>query len=547
METDEQRWDASRRAAIWADLERRWDLLIIGGGITGAGIAREAARLGLKVLLVEARDFAWGTSSRSSKMVHGGIRYLANLQFGTTITSVRERDRLLRDGGGLIDPLDFVFPVYADDDRGHILKLRAGLWLYDKLSHTHDARRLSPAAMAARFPGMNAAGLRCGYSYTDAETDDARLVLRVLREAARAGATVLNYAEATALLREGDRVTGATIRDASTGAEVTARARVVVNAAGVWVDKLRAGLDLPRKMRPLRGSHLVFGRDRLPVDAALLAPNKADGRVLYIYPWEGATLVGTTDLDHRDDLDLEPRITGAEVDYLLTAVRAIFPEAGIDRADVVSTYAGVRPVIAHGSADPSKEPRDHAIWHEHGLWTVTGGKLTTFRQIALDTLHKLRRDLPEIPRLASDAPIFEPPPIDLGGALAHALGGAATPQVSLRLLGRYGADTDGLLAAAAGDPEELAAIPGADTRWVELRWAARAEAVVHLEDLLLRRTRVGHVLAEGGATILPRVRAICAAELGWDDARWTAEESAYRALWRRCYALPAADAASTSS
>ncbi len=390
--------------------------------------------------------------------------------------------------------------------------------------------------MSDRFPGIKRDGMRGGWSYTDAETDDARLVLRVLREASRAGATVLNYASATGLLRDVGRVCGVTIRDALSGARSTARARAVINATGVWADGLRGELHLAPKMRPLRGSHLVFPRDRLPVNAAVLLRNPADSRVLYIYPWEGATLLGTTDLDHRDSLEQEPRITADELDYLLAVARDAFPQRDLRASDVVSTYAGIRPVIADGSDDPSKAARDHAVWSEEGLWTVTGGKLTTFREIALDALRKLRRDLPEIPRLRPDAPIFDAPPIELGAPLARALGAAATPERTLRILGRYGRDTAALLDAAA--PGEMSPIPGTPTLWAELRFAARHEAVVHLSDLLLRRTRIGHLLPQGGSALFPRLRAICGEELGWDPATWEAQASAYVDLWRRSFALP---------
>lgn len=532
-------WTPAWREATWADLQRPWDLLVIGGGITGAGIAREAARIGLRVLVVDAHDFAWGTSSRSSKMVHGGIRYLANFQFATTIHSVRERDRLLRDGSGLVEPLEFIFADY-EAQRASALEMHAGMWLYDQLSRTHAVHRLSSVALRGMIPGLNPEGLRGGWAYTDAETDDARLVLRVLREAAGAGAQVLNYAAVVGLIRSEGRVCGATIRDQVSGALAEVNARAVVNAAGVWVDGIREGLGAPPKMRPLRGSHLIFAAARLPVAAAVIIRHPDDGRPLYVYPWEGVTVLGTTDLDHHDDLREEPRISDAEVDYLLTAARALFPAAALDRADILSTYAGIRPVVAHGSRDPSKEPRDHVIFHEDGLWTVSGGKLTTFRRMANDALHQIRRDLPEIPRLGTDAPILDPLDPGLARPIAAALGGEATPARALRLLGRHGADALALVERAR--PGELQPIPGSATVWAELRWAAHAEAVVHLDDLLLRRTRLGNTLPEGAAAILPALRPICEEELGWDAATWEAERAAYRALWRRSYAPPATDA-----
>ena len=268
----------------------------------------------------------------------------------------------------------------------------------------------------------------------------------------------------------------------------------------------------------------------------MLFRKQNDGRFIYIYPWQGATLVGTTDLDHHQDLACEPRITGGELDYLLRSVADAFPHTRLGPEDVLSTYAGIRPVISDGKSNPSKATREHAVWREEGLCTVTGGQLTTFRQIALDTLRKLRSDLPEIPRLSQKTPIFAPPPIELGRQIAEATGAASTPKRSLRLLGRYGADVTALLDAAATG--EMTEIPGTDTLWAELRFAARNEAVVHLSDLLLRRSRVGLLLARGGEAILPQVQSICAHELGWDSSRWESEARAYTELWRSCYSLP---------
>ena len=426
------RWSAGFRDALWAGLDRAWDLVIVGGGITGAGLCREAARLGLSVLLVEGHDFAWGTSSRSSKLVHGGLRYLTTFQPHLTAESVHERDRLLRDGGGLVEPLDFVLADY-EFERLSGWQVRAGLWVYDRLSGRPSARHLDRAAMLAMVPGLAEAGLRGGHMYADAITDDARLVARVLHEATWAGATALNYVAAEGLVRRADgRVVGVALHDRVGERRAEVRARAVVNATGVWADGLRGRLGREPRMRPLRGSHLVFDRALLPVDQAVSLLHPRDRRPLYVYPWEGSTLVGTTDLDHHEDLEREARITEEELAYILEVVAILFPERGIERERVVSTYAGVRPVVRSRTREASAASRDHVVWHEDGLWTVTGGKLTTFRRIALDALRRLRRDLPEIPRRPSDHPALDPPTAALASAVAAGLGEAATRPPSAR-------------------------------------------------------------------------------------------------------------------
>jgi glycerol-3-phosphate dehydrogenase len=310
------------------------------------------------------------------------------------------------------------------------------------------------------------------------------------------------------------------------------RARIVVNATGAWVDRLRGQIGAPARIRPLRGSHLIFPAWRFPAAQVISFLHPVDSRPVFIFPWEGITLVGTTDLDHERPLDDEPGITPEEVAYLMAAVEAECPSLHLTLDDVVATFAGVRPIVSSGKVDPSKEPRDHVVWEEHGLLTVTGGKLTTFRLIALDALKAVRHLLPaqSVPRLDRKMPVLNPVNVSLPG-VEHLHEG-----VRRRLLGRYGADAPALVAAA--QPGELEPIHGTQYLWAELRWAARAEGVVHLEDLLLRRVRLGLMLPEGGRALLPRIRAICQPELGWDDARWQAEEAAFIELWHTCYNLP---------
>ena len=568
-------WNANWREQAWKSLDGQWDLLIVGGGITGAGILHEAARLGLRALLVEQRDFAWGTSSRSSKLVHGGLRYLKTGQVGLTRASVQGREQLLAEGPGLVDPLGFLLAQYEGDGAGRLV-YGAGLTVYDLLALQWSHRYYSPADFQMLAPYISPAGLRGGFQYSDAQTDDARLVLRIIREAMAAEAPgsggaekpggegaappspmeedrgegsralALNYARAESLLRdETGELIGVCLRDMAPGAAdgrtVDVRARAVINATGAWADHLRQQVGVERRIRPLRGSHLIFPAWRFPVAQAVSFMHPIDGRPVFAFPWEGVTLVGTTDVDCPPPLERDPAITGDEVAYLMAAVTAHFPALGLALDDIVATFAGIRPVIGSGKADPSEESRDHVVWQENGLLTVTGGKLTTFRQIARQALEQICARLDDgettgearLARLHDDAPVLQAADDTLPG------GDALPEETRRRLLGRYGREAADLIAAAA--PGELEVIPGTPALWAELRWAARAEGVVHLDDLLLRRVRLGLLLPRGGRDLMPHIRAVVQPELGWDDARWAAEERDYRALVAAAYALPRRD------
>lgn len=520
------------RPRTWTALQAApLDILVIGGGITGAGIVREAARMGLRAGLIEQRDFAWGTSSRSSKLVHGGLRYLKEGRFGLTRASVSERQRLLDEGAGLIDPLGFLLATYKDDSPGRRM-YGAGLTVYDLLALQWSHRYYSAADFQRLAPFLSADGLQGGFRYGDAQTDDARLVLRVLSEAVTDGALILNFARANELLSDASgTVIGARVVDAAGEGEERCdlTAAVVINATGAWVDELRSQIGGSKRIRPLRGSHLVFPAYRLPVEQALSFLHPLDRRPVFIFPWEGITLVGTTDVDHAGPLEGEPSISRAEVAYLMAAVASQFPGIDLDVGDIVSTFSGIRPVIGSGKADPSKESRDHVVWEERGLLTVTGGKLTTFRRIALDALRTALKHLPHAAEPDADAPVFGEPPKNL-------------PRVDLpeidrrRLTGRYGGSTAALLQIA--DSGDLEHVGKTATLWAEVRWAARAEGVIHLDDLLLRRTRLGLLLPDGASDYLDRIGSICRADLGWSSARWQEEARAYEMLHRRCYGVP---------
>jgi glycerol-3-phosphate dehydrogenase len=521
-------WTRGWRERVWSELDRPWDVIVIGGGITGAGILRAAVRAGLRVLLVEAHDFASGTSSRSSKLVHGGLRYLSQGQIKMIVDSVHERERLRREARGLVTSLGFLLPNFAGD-RPPAWVFGLAFTLADVIAWQWTHRHYDAMDMRDLCPPLREAGLLGGYRYFDSQTDDARLVLRVIREAVHEGGLALNYARVENLLRsQSGSVRGVALSDLVTGQTQEVRAAVVVNATGAWADELRARIGHRRRLRQLRGSHLILPARRLPLRRAVSFLHPTDRRPVFALPWEGVTLFGTTDVDHGAALEAEPVASDDEVDYLLTAVQYAFPAQELRAQDVQATLAGVRPVVDTGRADPSKESREHVLWEEDGLLTVAGGKLTTFRLMALDALRVVRTRLPSA--LHFDAGVRMLNPLPEGEA-----GRDLDPALRLRLWGRYGADAPALLQCAA--PGELQAIGDTPSLWAELRWAARAEGVVHLDDLLMRRVRLGLLLPNGGQDCLDHVRAIVQPELGWDDARWSQEVRHYLEMWKRCYAL----------
>ncbi|MBN1148544.1 MAG: glycerol-3-phosphate dehydrogenase/oxidase [Anaerolineales bacterium] len=523
-------WHKGWRDQIWSALDQTWDLIIIGAGITGAGILREAARAGLRCLLVEAHDFASGTSSRSSKMVHGGFRYLKNFQLRLVRQSVSERERLIKEGRGLVNPLGFLLVNYIGDPMpGWIFE--AGLSFYDLLALQWGHRRYDSYDTHEFYRLLTEEGLLGGYRYFDAQTDDARLVLRVIQEAVRDGGAALNYARVTQLqrLRSG-QVCGVVLEDQSpqgSGRIAGAQAPIVINATGAWADELRAQVGQRARLRKLRGSHLIFSGERFPLTRAISFFHPVDGRPVFVLPWDGVTLLGTTDVDHTQPLTSDPAISAAEAEYLLSSAQRVFPDLELTSDDVLAAYSGIRPVVDTGKSDPSKESREHILWNESGLLTVAGGKLTTFRRMAHDALQKVRARLPGQPKFDPSMRVLD----ELPPSASSSVG--LSPSTRLRLLGRHGANAPQVIAAA--QTGELEPIAGTPALWAELRWAARSEGVVHLDDLLLRRVRLGLLLPEGGAPEMERVRSIAQPELGWSDERWQQEVGAYRSLWEQCY------------
>jgi len=513
-------------------LKTDWDMIIIGGGITGAGVFREACRMGLSVLLLEQKDFAWGTSSRSSKMVHGGLRYLIEGKVRLSMASVRERQRLLAEAPGLVDPLGFLTPVYTTHGPSKGL-LGMALSAYSLMAMKKQHTRLSPEQTKERIPLIRTDHLDAAFCFQDAQADDARLVLRLLNEGCARGGTALNYTRVVRVERgrEG-RVAAVTIEDTETKEAAEFRTRVVINATGAWAESLHPSPVKGFHLRPLRGSHLFFPGELLSLDAVLSFFHPADKRPVFIYPWEGCLVLGTTDEDHADPLDRESSIAQEEAAYLMEGLEFILPGSKISEKDCISSIAGVRPVLSKGGKEASKESRDHVVWEDRGLITVTGGKLTTFRIIAYDALKAARKYLPQFSWSRKSA-IFDPPVPEETDREALSL---LPRDVRQRLCGRYG----NMVGSLMNTPEEEdgSFVPGTSTLWREMAFAAAHEQVRHLSDLLLRRVRIGLLLPGGGGVHLDRIGRLCKRALSWDDGRWNEEKKQYLEEWQNHYAPP---------
>jgi glycerol-3-phosphate dehydrogenase len=518
------------RDKLWRDFKSgegsHWDIIIIGGGITGAGILREAVRNGYRVLLIEQNDFAWGSSSRSSKMVHGGIRYLASGKLSLTRHALQERENLINQASGLVERLGYYFPLY----RKHFPpRFAAGIlfWLYDRLAGIRDHHRVSNEQLSAVFDELDTQPLNGAYYYTDAVTDDARLTLRVLQESIHHGGTVRNYTRANQLLKHKGQVHGVLAQDRESGEVLELHSSVVVNATGAWADRLGNAALAGMKIQPQRGSHLILSADEFPVSNAIFIRHPQDGRRVFIYPWEGRTVVGTTDIFHDRNLDTAASMTAEEQVYLLEVAAQLFSHRPPGDKDVISSWSGVRPIITTGkNRDPSKASREHQVWVEPGLVSCSGGKLTTFHYMALDVIKKARPFLPPAPASA-ELELFD----SFSQTGADVL--PSNENLGERLLGRYGVGALGLIRES---PErEHTTIPGTNTCLAQVRWSLKHESVVHLDDLMLRRTRLGLLLANGGEEVLPEIKVLAREVCSWSDEEWCSEQNRYLEIIRKYY------------
>jgi glycerol-3-phosphate dehydrogenase len=568
-----------RDVALARLAEESFDVLVVGGGITGAGVALDAASRGLRTALVERGDFAAGTSSKSSKLVHGGLRYLQQKEFGLVRESLVERRLLLENAPHLVEPLTFLIPLFGKGgtvDEALARTYSTALWMYDigggwRIGKRH--RRVSVEELTAHLPTLRTDRVVAGFEYHDARTDDARLTLAVMRTAVlEHSAVAANYAPVTGLLHDKDgravgvRVTpvaeprsGAWIAQPSAaplqanGAQVLEiRAKVVVNATGVWADELRRLDDPahPASIRPAKGIHVTVPRSKLPCDLAAVLPVRADRRSIFVIPWDEHTYIGTTDTDYTGPLD-DPRVEPEDIAYLLGAVNAAV-SSPLEPRDVTASWAGLRPLLAaktsRGRA-PSARTADLSRRHRverspSGLVSVTGGKLTTYRKMAADTVDAVEREL------GSSSGRSRTKHLRLRGSEGldalderASAGFGVDAEVVDHLRHRYGGEAMAVLSLTADRPElGERLVQGLPHIEAEVLYAARFEMAVCVEDVLSRRTRALLLDAGAASAAAERTAALLAPELGWDETRTREEAAGFCALERHDLA-PTAPAA----
>ncbi len=534
--------EAPTRAATLARLgSASFDLLVVGGGATGAAIARDAALRGLSVALVDAGDFAGQTSSHSSKLIHGGLRYLQYGDLPLVFEGLRERRRLMSTAPHLCRPIEFVFPGYRGESPG-LFTLGAGIALYNALALWRPpaaSRHLEAHALYALAPHLRSAGLEGAQIYVDCQTDDARLVLENVLDAEAAGAAIANHLAVERISRDRrGRARGGLVVDAETGARLEIEARLVVSATGPFTDGFLTG---GRRLRPTLGVHLVFDAARVPHGGrALVLRTPQDNRLYFVLPAGARTIVGTTDTDFTPAASPrrgprvgdEIRARGADVAYLLEAARHAFPALGLGPDDVVSTYAGLRPLLAGNAHTPSETSREHEISRTtDGIVVVAGGKLTTLRRMAEETVDLCVETL----RAAGVEQTFAPcetttRPLPGAGPLPEALGAPGLPpDVRARLAEAYGAHADRVVEIAAESPQLDERIdPTLPYLWAEIVHAARHERARALTDLLVRRVPIFRDATDQGLGVAAQAATLAARELGWDDARRDRELADYR-------------------
>ncbi|HEX2140025.1 MAG TPA: glycerol-3-phosphate dehydrogenase [Woeseiaceae bacterium] len=518
--------------------DQRFDVVIIGGCINGAGIARDAATRGMNVLLLEMNDFGSGTSSWSSRLIHGGLRYLEYGEIPLVYESLQERRRLRRMARHLVDSIRINIPIYQGGKRG-MLMLRAGMLAYDLLSIGKSVSRhrmLSRSEFLENEPGVSANGLKGGAQYYDAQVTFAeRLVIENVIAAQSAGAVVRNYSAATAIAIEQGKVRAVRYTDAALGQEVEVGARVVVNAAGPWVDQVLATANrpMPELMGGTKGSHIIVGRFEGAPKDAFYVEAYIDARPFFVIPWNGQYLIGTTDIRYKGDPG-EARASDAEIDYLLSETNRVFPRARLAKGDIHFAYAGVRPLPIQSKKAESAITRRHIIRNHQrnarGLLSVIGGKLTTYRSLAEQVTDRVAKMLGGAANDCRTRLGFLPGAMGVAAAEADVRNfDGLSAEGAARLLHVYGGRARKVLDLAYEQPELAVALD--DSRTVlaaEVAFAVREEFARHLTDILHRRTMLG-LSPDLGESVAEAVAGVAAKELGWTEEETRRELQALRA------------------
>lgn len=541
------------REEMWEKVPEQVDVVVIGGGITGAGIVRDAARRGLRVVMFEQNDIAYGTSSRSSKLIHGGLRYLESYEFSLVFESVSERRIVLDLAPHLVNPLAFLFPVYQGA-RKSLRMISAGMWLYDGLALFRSPKRhrtLKPKEVAEEEPMLKQEGLQGAPLYYDCSTDDARLTLETVIDAIRNGGIAVNWARVDALTKDDrGRVSGVVVRNVRDGSLKEVKSHTVINASGPWTDEVLAmsGPRTGKMLRPTKGIHIVVDREKLPVEHAVVLFHPTDRRVLFALPWGERTYVGTTDTDY-DGTPGREAATLEDVDYLIEASNYYFPNNQIARDDVISTWAGLRPLIAPeaevSDIAESQVSREHQIViGEDGLITIAGGKLTTYRKMAKECVDnavqilKLSGNLPE--DIHSGQTFKFPLPGAVGwpedddhtkvaDEVTNVCDCNLDEETRLHLVDTYGMRALEIAKLCAADPKLTDRIvPGRFEIMAQIDFGVREEMAASVSDILIRRTQIFFRDHDQGLGSVDKVADRMAELIGWSDTEKQKSIEAYK-------------------
>jgi glycerol-3-phosphate dehydrogenase len=500
------------RAEAFSALKKGVDVLVVGGGINGAGIFRDASLRNISAGLVEMNDFASGTSSRSSKLIHGGVRYLEHMDFGLVMESSLERTRLMRLLPDLIQPAPFLLPVFKDSPHG-LFVMDLGLWLYDALAffrNFHLHRVLNPREVLARFPELKQAGLRGGVLYYDCRVNDARLVINNIVSGCKNGGTAVNYAKVEKVVKADGKIVGAVVHDVLTGENHEIPCRVLVSAAGPWTNgfhKILEGVD-GKILRLTKGIHLLFSQKRFKADMAAVITSRDDRRIVFVIPWEEYTLVGTTDTDFDGDPDaVFP--DKSDVAYLLNLVNGFFPGLSLRAGDALSAFAGLRPLVLSGGSASSVSRKDKILKTASGAYLVGGGKLTTFRSISEKVVDRILRDLPLESRRrvgpcrTAACQLIDKPANMSGSRIGQALPARQDGSVLDYLFSRYGSGAMEVLKDAAKDPRLAERLdPALPFIFAEIPYGVRHEMLLSITDFFRLRTEIFLKSSDNGLSCL---------------------------------------------
>jgi glycerol-3-phosphate dehydrogenase len=543
------------RQDVLESLKTEFDVLIIGGGITGVGAARDAAYRGLKVALIEMHDLAYGTSSRSSKLVHGGLRYLENFEFGLVFEAVSERQTLMDIAPHLVHPLGFIFPIRKDSRRS-AFTINVGMWVYDALALFRSPkihRNLTPKQVKVEEPALDADNLKGAPLYYDCSTDDARLTIETALDAVQYGATVATYMKAVEFIRDGEKLSGVVAKDLVSDELVEIRAKAIINCTGPWSDDTRSlGKEVKRRqLRPTKGVHIVVESEKLRINNAVVCFHPEDGRVLFAIPWGDRTYIGTTDTDYSESLE-DLAATKEDVVYLLQAANAYFPANALTEEDVISTWAGVRPLVAEESGDDEQSEssisREHSIRVDpNGLITIAGGKLTTYRRMAKEVVQhavdQMKKSGADFDANGERDTGLEP----LIGAvgwpsteqdvdnMVHKLMSDAQQKLALSsaklLLKTYGMRAFDIAKICVENPElARPLLPESDRGEIvaQVHFSVKQEMAMALEDVMIRRTQLFFKDRNQGLDCIDAVANEMATLLKWDEVEKDAQIERYK-------------------